>query len=297
MDEFALIREVVNNLGDRAQGRWIALGPGDDAAVIDQSPDTQVVASIDTLVSGVHFPTDAAPELIGYRALMVSLSDLAAMAATPRYVLVALTLPNPDGAWVGQLARGMASAAEVCDTYLCGGNFARGPLSITVSVHGEVPDGQAVTRAGARVGDQIYVSGPLGGAAGCVREADFFIATGAELSARQQRYYRPRARFDLMTDLRSQANAAIDVSDGLLVDLAHMCAASEVQARISSKLVPVFTGAQLDDALFGGDDYEILCTARQAIPGMIHIGEVTAGSDVLLDNNEVDAKGYNHFES
>ena len=116
MDEFALIREMVRHLADRAQGPWVSLGPGDDAAVMLQSPQHDVVASIDTLVADVHFPADAPPFYIGYRALMVSLSDLAAMAATPRYVLGALTLPAADVAWVRELAEGMAAAARVCET-------------------------------------------------------------------------------------------------------------------------------------------------------------------------------------
>ncbi|NOX49302.1 MAG: thiamine-phosphate kinase, partial [Gammaproteobacteria bacterium] len=139
MDEFSLIDCIVSELGSQAKGPWIALGPGDDAAVIAQSPGCQTVASIDTLIAERHFPTAAPAELVGYRALMVSLSDLAAMAAVPRYALVALTLPRADKDWVVGMARGMADAARLTGTYICGGNLSRGPLSITVSVHGEVP--------------------------------------------------------------------------------------------------------------------------------------------------------------
>lgn len=293
MDEFALIREVVKNLGDRAQGRWVELGPGDDAAVIAQSPGHQSVASIDTLVADVHFPASAPAEHIGYRAMMVALSDLAAMAATPRYVLVALTLPAADAGWVGELATGMAAAATACDTYLCGGNFARGPLSISVSVHGEVPHGMAVTRTGAQLDDKIFVSGPLGGAAACVRLAEFNFAS--ELNARQQKYLRPMARFDLIDTLRAKAHSAIDVSDGLLADLQHLCKASQVQANLCSVDLPVCSGATMEDALCGGDDYEILCTANQALPGMHCIGQIQAGGGVLVDGEQAQFEGYNHF--
>ena len=295
MDEFALIREVVKNLGEVAQGRWVDLGPGDDAALIAQTRDHQSVASIDTLVAGVHFPADMPAEMVGYRALMVSLSDLAAMAAIPRFVLVALTLPTSDAAWVGKLATGMAEAARQCETYICGGNFSKGPLSITVSVHGEVASGHAVTRAGAEVGDKIYVSGALGGAAACVRLGEFDFS--AALNEVQQKYLRPQARFDLTDLLQAHAHAAIDVSDGLLKDLEHLCHASGVQMDVCSADVPVSAGATLQDALQGGDDYEILCTAAIDLPELQCIGVVQAGAGALVDGRRVNIQGYNHFEA
>lgn len=295
MDEFALIREVVTSLGDRAAGPWVALGPGDDAAVIEQSQGHQAVASIDALVGGVHFPMQAKPWHIGYRALMVSLSDLAAMAATPRYVLVAVNLPAADPAWVADLAAGMAAAARLCDTYICGGNFAKGALSITVSVHGEVPTGQAVTRSGACAGDKLYVSGVLGGAAACVREQTF--DDGGALSDCQARYFKPRARVDLADVLRQSAHAAIDVSDGLLADLGHLCEASKLQANLHSAQIPLCAGATLEDALVGGDDYEILAAADRTLPGMTCIGELSAGTGVLLDGQTIAPRGFNHFET
>ena len=295
MDEFALIREVIANLGDRSQGPWVALGPGDDGAVIEQSAGHQAVASIDALVGGIHFPMQAKPWHIGYRALMVSLSDLAAMAATPRYVLVAVNLPAADSAWVADLAAGMAAAATQCDTYICGGNFAKGALSITVSVHGEVPIGQAVTRSGAIAGDKLYVSGVLGGAAACVRE-QAFDDSGA-LSDCQVRYFKPRARVDLADMLRRSAHAAIDVSDGLVADLDHLCEASCLQANLHAAQIPLCAGATLEDALMGGDDYEVLAAADSDLPGMTCIGELSAGAGILLDGKPIAPRGFNHFET
>ena len=293
MDEFSLIDAAVAALGDRAAGPWIALGPGDDAAVIDQRPDHQSVASTDTLLGDVHFPASAPAARIGYRALMVSLSDLAAMAAEPRYVLVALTLPDGDAAWVSGMAAGMAAAARDCDTYVCGGNFARGPLSITVTVVGDVPSGGAVTRAGAQAGDAICVSGALGAAAACVRQG-YFRETdpGAEL---RERYYSPRARFDCVQALRGNASSAIDVSDGLLQDLSHVLAASGVGAELNSASIPVADGADIGDALHGGDDYEVLCTAATPPLGFIPIGNITAEAGLVLDDKAVQADGYQHF--
>lgn len=293
MDEFALIREVVTHLADRAQGPWVRLGPGDDAAVIEQSPGTDAVASIDTLVAGVHFPASAPPFYIGYRALMVSLSDLAAMAAEPRFVLVAVTLPTADAVWVAELAKGMAAAARVCDTYICGGNFARGPLSITVSVHGEVPEKKALKRSGALVGDALYVSGRLGGAAACVRLQEFNLTD--DMSERQCAYFMPQARVDLRQALRSHAHAAIDISDGLLADAFHLAQASAVQINIDSTALRLDDGVLLSDALSGGDDYQILATAAEPIAGLSAIGQVLEGQGVCVDGIPQQPDGYNHF--
>ena len=293
MDEFSLIEEVVKQLGDRAQGKWVDIGPGDDAAVIAQTPGCDAVASIDTLVGGVHFPLAANPVDIGYRAMMVSLSDLAAMAAEPRYALVALTLPAGDAEWAGALARGMAEAAAECQTYVCGGNFSKGALSITVSVHGEVPSGEAVTRAGACVGDKIYVSGDIGGAAACVRRQDWDFSP--PLDPGQMRYLRPRARFDLCQRLRQSAHAAIDVSDGLVADLGHICARSGVGALLEQAAIPVSPGAGLEDALYGGDDYQILCTANVDLPGFNCIGEIVADGGMWMAGVKLEPRGYNHF--
>ncbi len=294
MDEFTLIEKVVDELGDRAQGQWVVAGPGDDGAIIEQTDGCQAVASIDTLVSGVHFPVHMPADMVGYRALMVSLSDLAAMAATPRYVLVALTLPAVDVDWVGELARGMAAAARQCDVYICGGNITQGPLSITVSVHGEVPSNGAVRRSGAQVGDQLYISGPLGGAAACVRLKEFNFAQSI-LSPRQRSYLQPTARLDLVPILRNAAHAAIDVSDGLSKDLEHLCVASGVGANLISANIPLVEGANLQDALFGGDDYEILCSAALPLAGMICIGSVIEDLAVCLDGQPIHTRGYNHF--
>ena len=293
MDEFALINAIVKALGDRAVGDWVRVGPGDDAAVIAASEHHDIVSSIDTLVEGVHFPAQAPADLIGYRALMVSLSDLAAMAAVPRYVLVGITIPAIDDGWAVALATGMRRAAQRCDVYVCGGNIAQGPLTITVSVHGEVRSGKALLRNAARIGDGIFVSGPLGGAAACVRTESFELESDV-LEPMQQAYYRPTARFDLGEDIRAHANSGIDVSDGLLQDLGHVLSASGVGARLVSTSIPICPGALLEDALHGGDDYELLCTARQ-LPSFVRIGEIVAGSGIRLDDEEIDPRGFNHF--
>jgi len=294
ISEFDLIAAIVDELGAQATADWVRIGPGDDASVVRVAGEREWVSSIDTLLADVHFPVTAPAALVGYRALMVSLSDLAAMAATPRYVLVALTLPQPDVAWLRLLARGMAEAAAQCQVAVCGGNLTRGPLSITVSVHGDCAPHSAVSRADAQIGDQLWVSGELGGAAACVRQS-LFDVDPLTLTPIQHKYYKPRARLDLALALQNHASAAIDISDGLLQDLGHLAQASNVGLRINSTLLPVCAGATLQDALSGGDDYELICAASTAPPGFVSIGEVIAGDVVLLDDQAVVSRGFDHF--
>ncbi len=295
MDEFELIDAIVGRLGARTAGRWVQLGPGDDAAVIEVSPGTVAVASIDTLLADVHFPQDAPAACIGYRALAVALSDLAAMAATPRYVLVSLSLERHRLEWAVGLAKGMADAAERFDVYLCGGNVTEGPLNITVSVHGEALPQHILRRDGARAGDIVYVSGPLGAAAAVVRQRAFHI--DGNLAPEQTRYYKPNPRFDCAEQLHRCANSGIDISDGLVADLHHIAAASRVAIDVTASLVPIGPGATLEDALYGGDDYELAITASaQTLAGFTRIGIVQTGAGVTLDGEPVAARGYRHFK-
>ena len=300
MNEFALIDSIATALGDSATAPWIRVGIGDDAAVMRARDGFDQVASIDTLVADVHFPNNAPPELIGYRALMVSLSDLAAMAAVPRYALVALTLPEVAGdtcqQWVQRLASGMAAAAQETHTALCGGNVSRGPLSISVSVHGEVEAGQARLRSTAAAGEGLYVSGPLGSAAACVRTNQLLPVTADALNAEQHAYYRPMARFDCQPDILA-ATSAIDISDGLLQDLAHVLQASGCGANLYAHDIPLGQGAELEDALAGGDDYQLLFSSSIVPTVGICIGELTSEPGIRLDGKDIAANGYKHFSA
>ena len=290
MNEFELIDEIVRVLGDAAGGGLI--GPGDDCSVIEPPRGEVLVSSIDTLVGGVHFPMASPGALVGYRAMMVSLSDLAAMGARPAQALVAMTLEETDQGWALEVAEGMREAVLETDGRLLGGNLARGPRSITVSVHGWLPAGSAITRGGARPGHGVYVTGELGAAAAAVAlgrldDPDDALA---------RRYFRPRARIDAGLSLRGVATAAIDVSDGLLQDLDHLCQASRVGAELEGDAIPVAEGAALDHALHGGDDYELLFTARKDPALACHrIGTITVDSGILLDGAPVAIKGYQHF--
>ena len=294
-NEFALIDAIVEGLGDRATGDWVSVGPGDDAAVIKATPGLAQVASIDTLLPDVHFPAAAPAQLIGYRALMVSFSDLAAMRAAPRYCLVSLSMDESQGAaWVASLACGMADAARELGVYVCGGNLTRGPLNIAVSVHGEVEHQHLLRRSEGRPGQQLTVTGALGAAAACVRTGQMLPVDPKALTPLQRAYYRPQARFDVAAMVQA-ASAGLDISDGLSQDLAHLCAASGCGAALQSLSIPIGAGATLEDALFGGDDYELLVASNEALPGAYTIGVLTAEPGLTLDGAPFAAKGFDHF--
>lgn len=300
LGEFALIDAIVAGLGDRAAGDWITLGPGDDAAVIATRSGLSQVASIDTLLPDVHFPAAAPPQLIGYRSLMVSFSDLAAMGAIPRYCLVSLSIDESQtalgSAWVEALAQGMAEAARELGVYVCGGNLTRGPLNIAVSVHGDVEPQRLLLRSGGSPGLNLYVTGPLGAAAACVRTGQMIPAEPEDLTPLQSAYYRPRARFDLLSLLTSAAGG-LDISDGLTQDLEHLCRASGCGAALNSVAIPVASGAQFDDALFGGDDYELLLVSDKPLAGAHCIGSLTAELGLRLDGEPLHARGFDHFRN
>ncbi len=291
MDEFSLIDDIVDSLDEVARASWIAVASGDDATVVSVSPGAEVVSSIDTFTPDVHFPSNAFPSQIGYRSFMAAASDLAAMAALPRYALVALSLPELDREFALGLCAGMAKAAAKCDMAICGGNLTKGPLSITVSVHGEATAGTSVVRSGAQVGDLVQVSGDLGAAAACVRTGSYAVA-----GPLQRAYFEPYARVDLR-GIVAGAHAAIDISDGCLQDLGHILKASHLGAAIDGALIPVAEGAELQDALWGGDDYELLVTAPAGLAGFRVIGEVTVELPLCLDGEEITPQGYDHFRA
>jgi thiamine-monophosphate kinase len=299
VNEFELIELVKTELGSAACGEWVRTGPGDDSAVTAVPPGMDLVSSIDALVGGVHFPVGAGAELVGYRALMVSASDLAAMGAVGGFALVALSLEGGDADWLRLLTRGLRRAAADAGLAVVGGNLARGPLTITVSVHGYVPVTRALLRSGARNGDDVFVTGTLGAAAAAwVRGGLDDCSTEDDLDELSRHYFLPRARIVEGQALRGFASSAIDVSDGLLQDLGHVCAASRVGVELESASVPVARGATLEQALRGGDDYELCFTGRGTPPKLdipVHrIGRVVEDPGVRLDGRPA-VGGYQHF--
>ena len=283
----------------------VRVGIGDDGAVLSVPPGHQIVVSTDALVEGVHFPAATSPSDIGWKSLAVNLSDLAAMGATPAWATLALTLPNADARWIEAFADGWSALAGSYKLALVGGDTTRGPLTIVVTVHGFVADGQALLRSGARVGDAVCVTGTLGDAAAGLRAIDEDLSPA--LDYLRARLNRPTPRVAQGLQLRGNARACIDVSDGLVADLRHVCAASGVAAEIEVDSLPASSEllgfCSRDERralqLAGGDDYELCFTVPDADATSLladlarsgcaatRIGRIVEGSGVRV----LDAKG------
>ncbi len=295
------------------------LGVGDDAALLRPRPGMQLALSTDMLVAGTHFFADADPAALGWKALAVNVSDLAAMGAEPRWALLGLALPEADEAWIGAFASGFFDCAARYGVDLAGGDTTRGPLAISVTIAGEVPDGQAVTRGGAKPGNEVWISGYPGLAALGLAQLRGEIALADDgLRARcLDALHRPRPRVELGLALRGLASAMLDVSDGLLGDLGHILECSGVGAIISPDALALPGGVDATLArrcqLAGGDDYELLFTAaparraaieavgnRLALP-LARIGCITASCGELLLRapdgglSSPALSGYDHF--
>jgi thiamine-monophosphate kinase len=302
----------------------VRLGIGDDAAVLAVPAGQDLVVAIDTLVEGVHFPRGTAAADIGWKALAVNLSDLAAMGASPAWALLSLTLPQADQAFVEGFVEGFMQLAQPQRLALVGGDTTRGPLSISVAVHGFVPPDKALTRAGARVGDVVLVTGTLGDAAAGLHALQVPPrGEGGPANLREhliERLNRPTPRLAAGIALRDQAHACIDVSDGLLADLGHICTASGVGAEIDAALLPRSSAlldlyddtTALQFALSGGDDYELcFCVSASRAAqvqadlsrlggGATRIGRIVAGEGVRVRGHdgawlECDKPGWEHF--
>jgi thiamine-monophosphate kinase len=257
--EFDLIARLVAATPCRRDD--VLLGPGDDGAVLHAPAGMDLVQTIDTCLEGVHFPPGLDAADIGWRSLAVNLSDLAAMGAEPAWGLLALALPAADAAWLDGFAAGVAALATETGLDLVGGDTVRGPLGITFALTGFVPAGAALRRSGARPGDGIWVTGPLGGGAAGLAA----WRRGARDAAAG--FLRPRPRLAEGRGLRGLASAAIDVSDGLLQDLGHVLERSGVGAVVELDSLPMAQGAAaaggeegLAMALDGGDDYQLCFT-------------------------------------
>ncbi|HWS40942.1 MAG TPA: thiamine-phosphate kinase [Arenimonas sp.] len=310
-------------LKDQAQSRISARpeiihGIGDDAAVCEIPDGMQLVISTDTLVSGVHFPEDTAPIDIGYKCLAVNLSDLAAMGARPCWLSMAITLPEMDWSWLTQFSKGLIELAAEHNVQIIGGDTTKGPLSITITVHGLVPKGQARLRSLAKVGDDIWITGSIGDAAGALQQ---WKIGGIQSMKLRHRLNRPTARVSVGIAVRELVHAMLDVSDGLAQDLGHILQASHVGAEIELGRLPVSSSLldfYPDDTerwqlqLSGGDDYELcftapacnafaieLALAECGVSGSV-IGHITEQTDLrcLTPDGEVlelAQTGYQHF--
>ncbi len=249
----------------------IALGIGDDCALVNPTAGMQLAISTDMLVSGRHFFPDADPFLLGHKCLAVNLSDLAAMGARPVAFTLALSLPEANAAWLEPFAKGLLALADAHHCSLIGGDTTKGPLNICITVFGELPPSTALRRDAAEVGDDIWVSGTLGDARLALAAYWKEIKLDAALHQQAaQRMHRPTPRIALGIALRGIAHAALDVSDGLIGDLGHILERSKVGASLHVDHLPAGPVLGLQDltkrreyTLAGGDDYELCFTAPQ----------------------------------
>lgn len=314
--EFDLIRRYFDSIsGDHPS---VQLGIGDDCALLSTSPNTELAISVDTLVEGVHFLPDIHPEHLAWRLIASSVSDLAAMGASPRWLTLACTLNEPSEAWLAMFSKGLAEACQFYSLVLIGGDTTSGRCQVfTAQVHGEVPSGMALKRSGAKLGDAIVVSGTLGDS--CAGLAMLTDELERESEYLLGRYYRPTARLELGKSLRGIANAAVDVSDGLLADLNHLLTASGVGAELCVEALPLssalceFAPESAEKwALSGGEDFELCFTLPQdRVPELEQmserldlpltvVGTITDDREItLLKLGEPMARpailGFNHF--
>jgi len=312
--------ELIARYFDRPT-RHTVLGIGDDAALLAVTPGYELVSSTDVMVEGAHFFPAVEPDSLGHKALAINLSDLAAMGATPKWAMLALTIPKADEAWLEGFARGFFALAAEHDVDLIGGDTARGPRNICVQIMGEIPQGRALRRDGAKVGDDVWVSGHVGDAAAAVAHLKGDLRLRGSLLAHcLARLDRPAPRVALGRMLVGVANSAIDISDGLVADLGHICERSGVGAAIefavipcSAELMPLRGHAQVTRAILsGGDDYELCFTAvagrRSAIEALsgqaglalTRIGRIVAGNEVVVVGQagkpmSVKDGGFDHF--
>ena len=292
---------------------WLHAGIGEDCALVQPAAGESIAMSTDTLLPGVHFLTDAAPEAVAERALRVNLSDLAACGAAPLGLCLALSLPAPDENYLAGFTAGLKTALRDFDLVLAGGDLVRGPLTVTPVVFGTVPPGQALRRCGARPGDEVYLSGWPGEAAAglAILEGRAEVEDSGARQSLLGRYWRPAPRLALGQALRGVASAAIDVSDGLLADLGHLAEAGEVTVQVDAGKIPLSPAlagiGSTFEFVFSGDDYELCFTAPPeraaavqraaqacAVPCTL-IGKVCAGPARVECPGVDGTSGWQHF--
>ncbi len=315
MDEFDLIARFFKR--DKTYAH-VPVNIGDDCAVVDLPAGSELAFSVDTLLPDVHFFAQDDPALIAERSLRVSLSDLAAMGAEPLCFTLALSLPHADEQWLESFSQGLHQTADQLSCPLVGGDTVRGPLAISIHVQGHIPRGKAIRRSGAQIGDVICVSGPMGDGAAALQSLKGELSLSQSASEYfHARFHRPEPQFSVGVALRDLANSAIDVSDGLVADLGHICKASKVAAELDLESIPLayFMQAEVERsqalkwALNGGDDYHLCFTLPEskiqdfealnaATSGKLAIiGRIVEGEGVrsLPGQEAISTLGYSHF--
>ncbi|HKS33088.1 MAG TPA: thiamine-phosphate kinase [Enterobacteriaceae bacterium] len=318
--EFSLIARYFDRV--RSSRLDVETGIGDDCALLN-IPEKQTLAiSTDTLVCGNHFLADIDPADLAYKALAVNISDLAAMGADPAWLTLALTLPSVDEAWLAAFSDSLFEQLNYYDMQLIGGDTTRGPLSMTLGIHGYVPLGRAIKRSGAKPGDWIYVTGTPGDSAAglAILQKRLTVADSDDAAYLVRRHLRPTPRVLQGQAMRDRASAAIDLSDGLISDLGHILKASQCGARIDLDAMPLSDALRrhvdIDQALrwaiAGGEDYELCFTVPELNRGALDmamsqlgvpctcIGQISGEIDGLQLMRagkpvEFEVKGYDHF--
>lgn len=317
MNEFSLINDFFKSIPLKRSS--VVYGIGDDAACMEVPEGSQLLVSTDTLVSGVHFLPEWDPQVIASKAVRVNISDMAAMAAEPCWITLALTIPEINIPWLQSFTQGIKNTLNTFNIDLVGGDTTRGPLSITITIMGLAPQGQSVRRCGAKPGDVILVSGELGGAALAVKLLHESNISADDKTELMNKLHYPNPRVDLLTLLQKFASSAIDISDGLSADLNHICKASGVGATLNADAIPVhplvpkyWQKNPLDLALTGGDDYELCFTIpperfnvfMQEIKNTnltcfpIGLIDATCGLRMRMNDDQIVSlfpQGYSHF--
>lgn len=270
MKEFELIKHFFTK--QLVKRKDVELGIGDDCAVLAPIESQNIVVTTDTLVAGVHFPFETSPRAIGHKAVAVNLSDIAAMGAKPSWLSLAITIPNVDEDWLREFCEGVFDLCEFYNVELIGGDTTQGPLSITITAQGLTPKDSYLSRSGAKAGDWLYVTGDIGDAALALQQITGKVDIAPEfIDTIKKKLDYPKPRVLAGVTLREYATSAIDLSDGLIADLGHICQASNVGANVvldSLPLSSIMRDSLLADdaialALSGGDDYELLFTVSE----------------------------------
>jgi len=318
MKEFELIKHFFSQ--QKVKRKDVVLGIGDDCAVIAPVNNHHIVVTTDTLVAGVHFPLNTSPKAIGHKSVAVNLSDLAAMGANPSWISLAITLPVIDESWLTEFCQGVFELCEFYNVQLIGGDTTQGPLSITITAQGLTPAGSYLSRAGAKPGDWLYVTGELGDAALALQHINGEVELNSNfVEAIKERLDYPAPRVLVGQTIRDYASSAIDLSDGLISDLGHICQASNVGANIVLDALPlskimrdnILTDDAINLALSGGDDYELLFTVSEdnkvgLETALLHlttqvtcIGQINASKTISTTLNNkpisINTAGFEHF--
>jgi len=320
MKEFELIKHFFAE--QNVKRKDVLLGIGDDCAVVLPTEHQNIVVTTDTLVEGVHFPKSTAPRAIGHKAVAVNLSDIAAMGAKPSWLSLAITLPEIDYDWLTEFCAGVFTLCEFYNVQLIGGDTTQGPLSITITAQGLTPENGYLSRSGAKTGDWLYVTGDIGDAALALKYLNGEVTVDDSFVEQiKTKLDYPKPRVLVGQALREYVSAAIDISDGLMADLGHICQASNVGANIILDAVPLSKAMHdsllFDDAinlaLTGGDDYELLFTVSEdnkvgMETALSHvgttvtcIGQINASNTITTTLNNkpvtIHSTGFEHFSS